>query len=365
MIYTNYTNRIKDIVAKNHERNLTEKGWDNFTGPATISGVHTDRKKMIQEQRNFSNKMQLNAQPLGSILHPAQLNDAKLGMHPDFKHLKGTDNIEYHYITSIFMDIQGSTNLHNQYDLEEIYIITNTVQSAAIHTMIALGGHVQRLQGDGVFAYFGGKNIDKTRSVELAVIACSMFTYFIENDLKNVFLQDGMEDIKTRIGIDFGDDKDVLWANFGLMDVSELTTLSLHTSLASKMQQWASKNGIVVGQHIKDRLKTEEGICDLVRNSKGEVEKRYIFENPKKNFRYTQYAFNWYKFLKALPFVKSDADGKLYIVDQHQDEMARLQRLRNTSAILSSANAYVDQYGKIGDNPSGVHHQPHRFHYGK
>jgi class 3 adenylate cyclase len=273
--------------------------------------------------------------------------------------------LEYHYIVSAFIDIQGSTNLHKKYELEEIYSITNTVQSAAIHTVIALGGHVQRLQGDGVFAYFGGKKISKERAVEMAVTACSMFTYFIQNDLKNVFLEDGIEDINTRIGIDFGDDAKVLWANFGLMDVSELTTLSLHTSLASKMQAWASKNGIVVGQYIKDRLTTAEGIFDLVRNSKGEVEKRYIFEDQEKNFRYTQYSFNWYGFLKTLPFVKADANGKLYIDDQNQNNNDRLQRLRNTSALLSSGNAYVDQHGKISDNPSGVQHQPHRFHYGK
>jgi adenylate cyclase len=364
MIYTNYTNRIKDIVAKNHQRNLMSKGWDNFAGPQTISGITSERKKLIQEQRDFSNKLQLNAQPLGSILHPAQLNNASLG-HPEFSHLKGTDDIEYHYIVSAFIDIQGSTNMHRRYDLEEIYGITNTVQSAAIHTVIAVGGYVQRLQGDGVFAYFGGKNISKTRAVELAVTACSMFTYFIENDLKNVFLQDGIEDINTRIGIDFGDDDKVLWANFGLMDVSELTTLSLHTSLASKMQAWASKNGMVVGQYVKDRLKTEEGVFDLVKNSKGEVEKRYIFENNEKNFRYTQYAFNWYKFLKTLPFVKADANGKLYIVDQSQDDAVRLQRLRNTSSLLAAGNAYDDQHGNMSDNSAGVRHQPHKFHYGK
>lgn len=364
MIYTNYTNRIKDIVANNHQRNLIEKGWNNFTGPAAISGVATDRKNLVHEQRNFSNKLQLNAQPFGAILQPSQLNNAKLG-HPEFSHLKGTDGIEYHYIVSAFIDIQGSTNLHKRYDLEEIYGITNTVQSAAIHTVIALGGHVERLQGDGVFAYFGGKNVSKSKAVEIAVIACSMFTYFIENDLKNVFLQDGIEDINTRIGIDFGDDADVLWANFGLMDVSELTTLSLHTSLASKMQAWASKNGIVVGQYVRDRLKADESIFDLVRNSKGEVEKRYIFENAEKNFRYTQYAFNWYKFLRSLSFVKSETNGKLFIVDQNQDESLRLQRLRNTSALLSAGNAYADQQGNISNNPAGVHHQPHRFHYGK
>jgi hypothetical protein len=55
-----------------------------------------------------------------------------------------------------------------------------------------MGGHIQRLQGDGVFAYFGGKTVDKNRAVELAVTACSMFTYFVKNDLKDVFLEDGI-----------------------------------------------------------------------------------------------------------------------------------------------------------------------------
>jgi class 3 adenylate cyclase len=279
--------------------------------------------------------------------------------------LKGTDDIQYHYIVSVFIDIQGSTNLHKKYDLEDIYRITNTIQSAAIHTCIAMGGHIQRLQGDGVFAYFGGKTVDKNRAVELAVTACSMFTYFVKNDLKDVFLEDGIEDINTRIGIDFGDDNDVQWANFGLMEISELTTNSLHTSLASKMQGYASRNGIVVGQNIKDRLNIDETIYDLVRNSKGEVEKRYIFEIPDKNFRYTQFEFNWYKYLKSLPSVRNGSDGKLYILSSDEIEKERQARLKATTSLLATGNAFLSKTGVITTDDSGIQHQPHRFHYGK
>ena len=119
MIYANYTNRIKDIIAENHKRNLINKGLDNFTGPTRFGSAISEQENLIHQQRNFSNKLQLNAQPLGSILKPDQMINAKLG-HPDFQHLKGTDKIEYHYITSIFIDIQGSTNLHKQYELDEI-----------------------------------------------------------------------------------------------------------------------------------------------------------------------------------------------------------------------------------------------------
>lgn len=307
MIYDNYTQRLKKIVQQSDMKKNYSKGISGFEG---LVDIKKNRLETIQEQRNFSARMQLNAQPLAQILHPEALKDAKIGVHPDFKHLKGSNETENHYIVSIFIDIHGSTNLFKKYDLEDNYSVTNTIQSAAIHTIVALGGHVQRLQGDGVFAYFGGKNIPHKRAVELAVTACSMFTYFIQNDLKRAFADGGVEDIKTKIGIDFGYDEDVLWATFGLQEVIELTTLSLHTSLASKMQSKAEKNGINVGQHIKDILGGDESFYSVISE-----EDRYIFKDPEKKFWYTQYKFYWLKYLKSLPFIASNANGELYIIN--------------------------------------------------
>jgi class 3 adenylate cyclase len=361
MIYNNFTNRLNNIISESRQRKQFEKGFNNFNG---LAGTTKNKKELIEEQRNFNSKIQLNTQPLSTVLNKPAIVGAKVGSHPDFIHLKGTDQTEYHYIVSVFIDIQGSTNLHREYELEDIYRITNTIQSAAIHTCLLFGGHVQRLEGDGVFAYFGGKNISKEKAVESAASACSMFTYFVENDLPNIFSEEGIENIKTKIGIDFGNDDDVLWANFGLLDVSELTTLSLHTSLASKMQAYANRNGIVVGQNVKDRLRIDEGVYDLVKNSKGEIVKRYIFEDSKKNFRYTQYSFNWYKFLKTLPFIKADASGKLHIIEDNAEE-ERIKRLRNATNLISTGNAFLDKQGNISNNNSGVHHQTHRFHYGQ
>jgi adenylate cyclase len=167
MIYSPYTNRLKNIIAESHNKKQLIKGFRNFTGE--LSDSYKEKKKIIQEQQNFAKNMHLSAQPLGNILNAEQLTNAKLGQHPDFINIKGTDDILYHYIVSVFIDIQGSTNLHKKFDLEDIFRITNTIQSAAIHTCIALGGHIQRLQGDGVFAYFGGKTVSKEKAVQLAV----------------------------------------------------------------------------------------------------------------------------------------------------------------------------------------------------
>lgn len=301
---------------------------------------------------------------LGKTMGLGKAGAATFGEHPDFKHLKGTDNIEQHYITSVFIDIKGSTNLHRKYDLQTIYIITNTIQRAAIHTCALFQGHIQRLQGDGLFVYFGGKSIAKDESVQMAVNAASFFTYFVKNDLKQLFEEEGMEDISTRIGIDFGDHEQVMWANFGLGDCCELTTNSLHTSLASKMQAYASANGVVVGDNVKQRLKLlDRELFDYVRDSKGEVTKRYIYEDQDKGFFYTQYSFDWYKYLKNLHFLEEEENGKLRKRSHEQSaEQRRIDGLMQKVALLSSGNAFTDSQGNISANPIGIQNQPHHFH---
>lgn len=361
MIYDSYTNRIKKIVAEHRSGSVLEKSFSNFGG--SLQDTARAMNKAMAEQKAFRDNVQIEIKPLAKILGITPNETPELGVHPDFKHLVGTDNTEHHYIVSVFIDIDGSTNLNRDYSPEDIYRITNTIQSAAIHTVLALGGHVQRLQGDGVFAYFGGRNIDKKIACDMAILASSMFTYFVENDLRDMFNEDGIEDINTRIGIDFGDEDDVLWANFGTHPISELTTVSLHTSLASKMQQWAKKNGIVVGQNVRDRANAQQQFYDLVRDSYGEVKKRYIFENRKKNFYYTQYKFDWYLFLKSLPFIKVGNDGKLSIKEDSDPNSDRLARLRATTALITDNQAYVSREGQITKDNTGVQNQPHRFHY--
>jgi class 3 adenylate cyclase len=334
MIYNNYSNRISNILSKSAAKNIVNK---SLTADK-VSGISdSQRKVLLKEQKDFAAHSQLNLEAMESMLTAVELEKATIGIHPDFAYLKFSENIAYHYIVSMFVDIQGSTSLFRDYELEEIFEITNTVQSAVIHTCLALGGYVQRLQGDGVFAYFGGKSMTKEKAVERAMIAGSMISYFVKNDLRNVFLQNGIEDINTRIGVDFGDDAKVLWANFGVAGVSELTTLSLHTSLASKMQTFAHTNGIVAGQNIKDLLKKGEEYFSVIKNSKGEEVKRYIYEDVKKGFRYAQYEFDWFSFLKSQPFVKIDALGNLYLAKPTPIASALPSPIKDYNALAAMA----------------------------
>lgn len=236
----------------------------------------------------------------------------QLGLHPDFAHLKHSEAIENHYITSVFIDIKGSTNLFRKYNPETVLIITNTIQRAAIHTCLIFGGYIHRLQGDGLFVYFGGKKINKNAAVLRALQGTSVFSYFVKHDLKNLFNEQGIENIYTRIGIDLGLDEDVIWSKAGLGDISEVTTCSLHTSLASKMQSSAESNGVVVGDNVKAHVETSfQELFKPVSHRTGDENDRYIFRIPDESFYYTQYDFHWMKFLKQQDFIATDLEGNL------------------------------------------------------
>jgi class 3 adenylate cyclase len=239
--------------------------------------------------------------------------DQHLGLHPDFSHLKHSENLEHHYIVSMFVDIKRSTNLFAKYTPQTVWIITNTIQRAAIHTCLIFGGYVHRLQGDGLFVYFGGKNMNASLAVERSLQFSSVFTYFVKEDLKSLFTEQGIEQIFTRIGVDLGYEKDVVWGMAGIGEISEITTCSLHTSLASKMQSYAVSNGIVAGDHIKNETPRLAEFFTPVCTRTGNENDRYIFRIPEERFNYTQYDFEWLKFLKKQDFIATDFYGNLQL----------------------------------------------------
>ncbi len=215
-----------------------------------------------------------------------------LAPHPDFAYLKQSERMtEEHYIVSLFVDVKGSTNMFKRLTKEQIHGVVNIVVRAATHTFSLFGGYTQRIMFDGVFCYFGGKRLSER-----------------QDELPAIFQEYGLEKVYTRIGIDFGEADDVLWGLHGTVDCGELSTTSLHTSLAAKMQKTADSNGIVLGQNMRDRMGDQTlSFCKAV------TENRYIFQA--KDFNFTQYHFHWAAYLKAVgkEAAQLQPDGTLLI----------------------------------------------------
>jgi class 3 adenylate cyclase len=313
--FTEYQNIIEKALNRNtfsKAMNLNES-FNNATGlngPAMATRMSNyfsyNDYLDVRSKLSLSHDLVQIAKKMGAVPIPNQV----VGHHPDFSYLKGTGRTEKHYIVSAFIDIKGSTNLFKKYDEETNMIITNTIQLAAINVCQLFGGFIQRIQGDGLFVYFGGKQLNKNKVTEHCLTALSFFTYFVKNDLKRAFEKHGIERIYTRIGVDFGDDDKVLWGMAGIDNSSEIATYSLHTSLAAKMQGYAGSNEIVVGQHVKDKASFGNGLYSVVED------KRYIFSDPDNSFYYTQYKFDWLRYLQHSEYLATSTDGNTIIKPQ-------------------------------------------------
>lgn len=315
-IYKDYLNLIKDAVNSDSIGDINQG----------LSNARSHEQLIALKSRYSGNQIAPSLSKLVNRLNKEIDFTQKLGLHPSFKDLKHNGNTEEHYIVSAFIDIKGSTNLFRRFNKETIHLIVEAILKAGIHTALIFGGYVHRLQGDGLFLYFGGKEIDKETAVKQALQMVSIYSYFIENDLKEYFKTYGIEGISVRSGIDLGYDKDVLWVKSGIGDISEVTTCSLHTSLASKMQSNAINNGVVVGDHIINHVEFKDlfkPVCNRTRDEKD----RYIFQIPEKGFRYTQYDFDWEKFLKKQDFIAISQFG-VPVLKYQDKSMEREEYLR-------------------------------------
>jgi adenylate cyclase len=353
-LYNSYITSIQDILHKRNSYQNLEKSFSNFTG--------IDNRGLTNESLSCltpDTKPETLAELLGK-----KVPEVTFGDHPEFAHLKNGGK-EYHYAVSMFIDIQGSTNLNKKYDLEQIHLIKNTVLNAAIQTCAIFDGHIQRLQGDGLFVYFVRKGLAKKEAIRGAVNAASFFSYFIKYELKKVFEQEGIENIKTRIGIDFGDDDKVLWAPYGFGKCQELTTTSLHTDLAAKLQSCASPNCIMVGDNIKSNVDLLEEYYKRkteANSSTVDESMRYVFKDDINKFYYSQWEFQWMKYLKEFPFIGTDENGELVF---QNNVYQKLKRLEETKKIINNGTAYTTSAGIITNTQGGVKNQPHRFYYEK
>lgn len=303
-LFSAYTNSISNalrdpgILNRNFSKAVNED-FSDFTG--------SKRKTIALSAQVGGIEETIGIKPLKDLLGITRNVAPTYGDHPDFANIRFTGRSEKHYIVSCFIDVRKSTNLfkeYKNYNHDQIAAVIQTIQSAAIHTCSLFNGHIQRLQYDGLFVYFGGKGISKAEAVQNAIHATSFFTYFIKYELQDVFTDNGMEEINTRIGIDFGDDSEVSWFVFGVNECSELTTLSLHTSLAPKMQANARANGTVIGANMVTQLPELNQYTSIIKDASG-VENRYIFTQP----YYTQFAFDWESYLvNKFRFVERDGN---------------------------------------------------------
>ena len=235
------------------------------------------------------------------------INRETIGTHPDFVHLENTDDIEKHYIVSMFVDIKNSTSIYLKTgDLVWTKTFKNTVLRIVTIFMQVFDGHIHRLQGDAVFSYFGWKDKCEEDAIIDSLNAASFLLYYVENGLNVQLKELNLPPVELRIGIDFGKSEEVIWSEYGLSPSTEVTTTSLHTDLAAKLQNRASSNSIMIGDNIKTFLDLPEEFFKVKVYQRDGVDKEkiYILDKPEK--KYKMWVFKHHNYLKYFPILQDD-----------------------------------------------------------
>jgi adenylate cyclase len=244
---------------------------------------------------------------------PAPTRAQSIGDHPDFLHLKANFGEEHCAITTLFMDLENSSRLGLLYPLHDVYRIKNAFILVAIEIVQAFDGHVHRIMGDAVMAYFGGRTGKPEDAIASALNAASLIRYFVESVVLPRFNQEGYGDaFGIRIGLDHGKEPDVLWSCYGYGSTTEVTATSFYVDVASKLQHAAGRNQIMIGQSLRDFMDFPEDLLSVKHVQKDGVElpEPYLLPNlTRRNgeaINYRKFLLRWNEFLRYSPIGQID-----------------------------------------------------------
>jgi class 3 adenylate cyclase/predicted ATPase len=161
--------------------------------------------------------------PSGGVRELARLADAKA---------------ERRHLTVLMCDVVGSTKLSAQLDPEDLADVLRDFQSRCSEAIRHYGGHVARLMGDGVLAYFGFPAAHEDNAERAANAALRMLASISTSGSCAV------HDVKVRLGIATG--LVIVGDLMGEGPAREFALVGEAPNLAARLQQRARPNQILV-----------------------------------------------------------------------------------------------------------------------
>jgi class 3 adenylate cyclase/predicted ATPase len=161
--------------------------------------------------------------PSGGLRELARLADAKA---------------ERRHLTVLICDIVGSTKLSAQLDPEDLAGVLRDFQSRCSEAIRRYGGHVARLMGDGVLAYFGFPAAHEDNAERAANTALSMLASISASG------SCAEHDVKVRVGIATG--LVIVGDLMGEGPAREFALVGEPPNLAARLQGRARPNQILV-----------------------------------------------------------------------------------------------------------------------
>lgn len=273
-------------------------GLNNTQDFSRLSETSVTKADTSQEMQSFVLKLR---QAIG---RPGIPFSTKIGIHPDFVSLQRGKSRRAP-ITSVFLDIKGSTQLFEKYDYERAFLMQEAIIQSAIYIIQAFDGHVVRIPGDGIFAVFGRENYSVENGVLDSLNATSTLLIVLESYLGEKFQSNGLRPLRVRVGIDH--DKESLWKHNGIEGCNELSPHGYHVSMASKLQGKANSNSIMIGDNIRKLLHLPYELISQKKYIENGREKHDSFARGD----YKMWEFNWNSHASHFSWV-TKSSGKLF-----------------------------------------------------
>ncbi|WP_256664069.1 MULTISPECIES: adenylate/guanylate cyclase domain-containing protein [unclassified Pseudomonas] len=269
----------------------------------SISTESVDGNENFQDSHDY--QIQEN---LRKLYGKPGVKKAIIGGHPDFNHLVDSGEKENGFVTSLFVDIQGSTRLGVFYTPDLVFYFKNQIIKCAIECVLAFDGHVHRIMGDAILAFFRGNGNERNSAID-AINCGAVLVQFIREEVVPQLRERGLaEDVGIRVGVDYGSHSHVLWGMYGYSGVSEVTATSFHVDIAAKLQQSAPRNRVMLGQSVVDLLGLHDEVIEVRRYTKDDekIPQPYVTPNytdaQKKPMNYRQYVLSQNNYSGLLPY---------------------------------------------------------------
>src|SRR3954452_24146282 len=148
-------------------------------------------------------------------------------------------------VTALFADVVGSTALGERLDPEDLQAIVGEGVARAVRATEALGGHVERIAGDGALVIFGAP-VAHEDDAERAVLAGLRVLEAIDIYSRELSSERGFEGFAVRVGIETGL---VVLAPVGGDRPVEFGAMGDALNTAARLEAATDPGSMLVGPH--------------------------------------------------------------------------------------------------------------------
>jgi adenylate cyclase len=235
-----------------------EQGADAYLGkPFNDRELLAEVRNLLALKENERRVHELNQYLTESVLRrflPASLvskaasGDLQLDLKP-----------EPRLITVLFSDIVGFTPLSDRLGATRLAQLLNEYLDAMTEAIFASGGTVDKFMGDGVLALFGApEDLPPSEQAKRALAAVHRMHDTLAG-LNQRWRQQGVPEIQVRYGVHQGD---AVVGMFGSAVRADYTAIGPCVNIASRLQEAADPNGVLVSWALAQHLSKQEVILE-------------------------------------------------------------------------------------------------------